>query len=97
MLLFAGDHAIVPVDAGVRRVAMRLGYGRPGKVLSVRSVRRVLGSLLRGDLGACRRAFVYLSHHASLTCTEREPHCRVCPLAPECPEALGALQRNRQS
>jgi endonuclease III len=97
MLLFAGDHAIVPVDAGVRRVALRLGYGQPGKVLSARGVRRVLGTLLRGDLDACRRAFVYLSHHASLTCTERDPHCRVCPLAPECPEALGALQRSRQS
>ena len=89
MLLFAGDHAFVPVDAGVRRVALRLGYGQPEKVLSVRGVRRVLGSLLRADLDACRRAFVYLSHHASLTCTEREPHCRVCPLAPECPWVLG--------
>jgi endonuclease III len=97
MLLFAGDHAIVPVDAGVRRVAMRLGYGRPGKVLSVRSVRRVLGSLLRGDLGACRRAFVYLSHHASLTCTERQPHCRVCPLAHKCVWALESAQRSRQA
>jgi endonuclease III len=88
MLLFAGDHAILPVDAGVRRVALRLGYGRPEQVRSARGVRMVLGSLLRGDLDACRRAFVYLSHHASLTCTEREPHCRVCPLAPECPWAL---------
>ena len=88
MLLFAGDHPILPVDAGVRRVALRLGYGQADQVRSARGVRRVLGSLLRGDLDACRRAFVYLSHHASLTCTEREPHCRVCPLAPECPWAL---------
>jgi endonuclease III len=96
MLLFAADHAIVPVDAGVRRVALRLGYGQPGKVLSARGVRRALDSLLRGDLDACRRAFVYLSHHASLTCTERDPHCHVCPLAPQCPEALADPQRSRQ-
>jgi A/G-specific adenine glycosylase len=87
MLLFAGGHALLPVDAGVRRVALRLGYGHP-KVLSARGVRRALGSLLGGDLDACRRAFVYLSHHAALTCTERDPHCSVCPLAAECPWAL---------
>jgi endonuclease III len=96
MLLFAGGHAVVPVDAGVRRVALRLGYGHP-KLLPARRVRRVLGSLLSGDLDACRRAFIYLSHHAALTCTEREPHCRICPLAPECPWSLESAQRSRQS
>ena len=88
MLLFAGGRAIVPVDARVQRVALRLGYGGTDKAPAGRSVRRALGSLLGGDVDACRRAFVYLSHHASLTCTERDPHCRVCPLAPECPWAL---------
>ena len=97
MLLFAGDQAIMPVDGGVRRVAQRLGYTHPGQDRSTRGVRQVLGSLLGGDLDACRRAFVYLSHHAALTCTERDPHCRVCPLAPDCPEALEAPQRSRQS
>jgi endonuclease III len=87
MLLFAGNHAIMPADAGVRRVTQRLGYADSGKAESARSVRRALGSLLGGDLDGCRSAYVYLSHHAALTCTEREPHCRVCPLAPECPEA----------
>ena len=29
MLLFAADHAILPVDARVNRVGRRLGYGEP--------------------------------------------------------------------
>jgi endonuclease III len=91
MLLFAGGRALVPVDARVERVALRLGYGGKDKGLAARSVRRALGSLLGGDVDACRRALVYLSHHASLTCTERDPHCRVCPLAPECPWTLDHL------
>jgi endonuclease III len=88
MLLFAGGRAVVPVDARVQRVAQRLGYGPATPAgPSFRVVRRALGSVLRDDVDACRRAFVYLSHHAALTCTERDPHCRVCPLAPECPSA----------
>jgi endonuclease III len=96
MLLFAGDHPIVPVDARVLRVAARLGYAGSEKP-PFRRTRLTLGALLGGEREAFRRAFIYLSHHGSLTCTDRDPHCRVCPLAPECPEALGALQRSRQS
>jgi endonuclease III len=87
MLLFAGNHPVTPADARVQRVVLRLGYAAPPPP-SARRVRRVIGSELRGDLDACRRAFVYLSHHASQTCTEREPHCRICPLAGECPWVL---------
>jgi endonuclease III len=84
MLLFAGDHPIVPADPRVLRVAARLGYVTVEKQ-AVRRARRQLGALLGADRDILRRAAVYLSHHAALTCTEREPHCRVCPLAPECP------------
>ena len=87
MLLFAGNHPVMPADARVQRVVLRLGYAAPPPA-PARRVRRAVASELRGDLDACRRAFVYLSHHASQTCTEREPHCRVCPLAGECPWAL---------
>ena len=84
MLLFAGGHPIMPADPRVLRVAARLGYvsiERP----AVRRARRQLGALLGADRDVLRRATVYLSHHGALTCTEREPHCRVCPLARECP------------
>jgi endonuclease III len=87
MLLFAGNHPVMPADARVQRVVLRLGYAAPPPA-SARRVRRAVAFELRGDLDACRRAFVYLSHHASQTCTEREPHCRVCPLVGECPWAL---------
>jgi endonuclease-3 len=94
MLLFAGNHPVVPADARVQRVVLRLGYEAPPPA---RRVRRAVASELRGDLDACRTAFVYLSHHAALTCTERDPHCRVCPLARDCPSALDTEQGRRQS
>jgi endonuclease III len=94
MLLFAGNHAVMPVDARVQRVVLRLGYAAPPHP---RHVRRTVASELASDLDAFRRAFVYLSHHASLTCTERDPHCRVCPVASECSWALEDVQRRPQS
>ena len=84
MLLFAGDHPILPADLRVRRVAARLGY-ISGDRQAARRARRQLGALLGTDRDVLRRAALYLSHHGALTCTEREPHCRVCPLAHECP------------
>jgi endonuclease III len=84
MLLFAGDHPIVPADPRVLRVAARLGYVSVERRAG-RRARRQLAALLGTDRDVLRRAAVYLSHHGALTCTEREPHCRVCPLARECP------------
>lgn len=84
MLLFGGDHPIVPADPRMFRVAARLGYVSVEK-RAVRRARRELGALLGHDREAFQRAAVYLTHHGSLTCTDREPHCRVCPLARECP------------
>jgi endonuclease III len=84
MLLFAGDHPILPADPRVLRVAARLGYISAARQ-AARRARRQLGALLGTDRDVLRRAALYLSHHGALTCTEREPHCRVCPLAHECP------------
>jgi len=28
---------------------------------------------------------VYLTHHAAVTCDDKEPHCHVCPLKSDCP------------
>lgn len=88
MLLFAADHPVLPVDAGVHRVARRLGYGEPGELFrkSARSVQLALERELPRNSEALRRAFLYLSHHGGATCTDADPHCTVCPLLSECPE-----------
>src|SRR6185436_1269072 len=77
MLLFAADHAILPIDARVGRVAPRLGYGEAladFKKLS-RSVQAAMAPELPADAASYRRAYLYLSHHGAATCTEADPHC----------------------
>jgi endonuclease-3 len=87
MLLFAADHAVLPVDSTVRRVATRLGYGpRDRKQLaSARTVRQAITADLTPTTDVFRRTFLYLSHHGAATCTETNPHCVICPLLVECP------------
>jgi endonuclease III len=88
MLLFAADHAVLPVDARVSRVARRLGYGAKQAAFSktARSVRDAVGAELLSTLDAYRRAYIYLDHHGAATCSEAHPHCAVCPLLMDCPE-----------
>jgi endonuclease III len=88
MLLFAADQMILPVDARVSRVGRRLGYGEaaPDFKKQSRSVQDALARELPASVDGYRHAFLYLSHHGGATCTEREPHCSVCPLLQECPE-----------
>ena len=88
MLLFAADHPILPVDARVSRVGLRLGYGAPGDDFrkTSRAVQSGLTRELPHTVDAFRRAFQYLSHHGAATCTETDPHCHVCPLVSDCPE-----------
>jgi endonuclease-3 len=88
MLLFAADHAVMPVDARVSRVARRLGFGEEHQdfAKTARSVRDALAAQLPSDLASYKRAFLYLSHHGAATCTETDPHCAVCPLRKDCPE-----------
>jgi endonuclease-3 len=88
MLLFAADHPVLPVDARVSRVAMRLGIGEahPQFSKTARSVRDAVSVQLPPEPGAYTRAFLYLSHHGAATCTEADPHCPVCPLLEDCPE-----------
>jgi endonuclease-3 len=73
MLLFAGDHLVMPMDTGVWRLIRRLGYDD------------VPGAELPDSLDAYKRASIYLSHHAAVTCDDKEPHCGVCPLKSDCP------------
>jgi endonuclease-3 len=88
MLLFAADHAVLPVDAKVCRVARRLGYGgqEPDFPKAARSIRQAVATRLPEDVNAYRRAYLYLAHHGTATCTEANPHCSVCPLRADCPE-----------
>jgi endonuclease III len=87
MLLFAGDRAVLPVDSRLNRVAHRLGYGDGNEdfAKAARAVRAALAPELPETPDAYRRAYLYLSHHGSVTCTEAHPHCTICPLVRECP------------
>ncbi|MCU1381745.1 MAG: DNA-3-methyladenine glycosylase [Acidobacteria bacterium] len=88
MLLFAAGQVILPVDARVSRVGRRLGYGKaaPDFRRQSRSVQDAMVGELTASADAYRHAFLYLSHHGGATCTERDPHCPVCPLLNDCPE-----------
>jgi endonuclease III len=85
MLLFTSNHWVFPVDLPVARVAERLGYSSSTGDLRrrARAVRQALRPELPADVDALRWTFLYLSHHGSATCVERDPHCSVCPL--DCP------------
>jgi endonuclease III len=90
MLLFAGGHAVWPRDAHVGRVCRRLEPSAAGGS----TVQRAVARALPPGTTALRRAFLYLSHHGVATCTEREPHCGVCPLLEECPAGPHFLRIN---
>ena len=94
MLLFAADHAILPVDARVSRVGRRLGYGEAATEFKkqARSVQDALARELPASADAYRQAFLYLSHHGGATCTEADPHCGVCPLLRDCPHGQKVVQ-----
>jgi endonuclease III len=88
MLLFAANHPVLPVDARVTRVAVRLGFclAAADFVKTARAVREAVARELTDGVDAYRRTFLYLSHHGAATCTEADPHCAVCPLLTDCPE-----------
>jgi endonuclease-3 len=96
MLLFAAEHAILPVDARVSRVGRRLGYGEQHSDFkkTSRSVQAAIAPELPLVVDVYRRAYVYLSHHGATTCTEADPHCNVCPLVDDCPEGRRRTARH---
>jgi len=88
MLLFAGDHAVLPVNAGVERTARRLGYGESGArdfKQSAKNVRDAVARELPATSAAYRAAYVYLAHHGVTICKQADPECPTCPLKKECP------------
>ena len=97
MLLLAADQRILPVDARVSRVGVRLGYAEAHEEFrkQSRSVQDALTRELPPSVDAFRRAFLYLSHHGAATCTEADPHCPVCPLLKDCPEGERRMATRR--
>ena len=95
MLLFAAGHPVLPVDASVSRVTRRLGYGEAHAQFAktARSIRAAAACELAPTAAVYRRAYLYLAHHGWATCTEAEPHCRVCPLLNDCAEGQQRLGR----
>ncbi|HEY2904958.1 MAG TPA: hypothetical protein VGJ29_03600 [Vicinamibacterales bacterium] len=94
MLLFAAEHAVLPVDSRVNRVAKRLGYGEAQTdfAKAARSIRAAFAAELPATVVAYRRAYLYLSHHGAATCTETNPRCPICPLVRDCPSAQQPLR-----
>ena len=86
LLLFASPHALIPVDAAVTRLAVRLGIVDESENVTrlARTVRRAFGRELPLDPAARRQAALYLAHHAQSTCVEVSPHCGICPIAAAC-------------
>jgi endonuclease-3 len=95
MLLFAADHAVLPIDARVNRVGRRLGYGNGSEDFrqSAKSLQRDMSAGLSPGVSEFRRAYLYLSHHGASTCTDADPHCTVCPLLSDCPEGKKRVPR----
>lgn len=88
ILLFAGDHPVLPVNAGVERTARRLGYGEgPARDFrqSAKNVRDAVARELPAASAAYRAAYVYLAHHGVTMCRQADPDCPICPLKKECP------------
>jgi endonuclease III len=87
LLLAAGRHPVLPRDRGLGRIAIRLGVVPPAAAdapgAQMRAVRAVAAMLPR-DAPLLEMAMLYLSHHANVTCTAADPHCRICPLADTC-------------
>jgi endonuclease III len=87
MLLFAGDHPVLPVNAAVERTARRLGYGQGGRDFkqSAKSVREAIARELPSTSTAYRTVYVYLAHHGTTICKQADPECPICPVKAECP------------
>lgn len=99
LLLFATTHALVPVDQGICRLAVRLGIVSqwPNLRRLSREVRRALDARLPAELPVRRQAVLYLAHHAQSTCIEGEPHCGICPLVRNCDEGRRRTAEGRRA
>jgi endonuclease III len=88
LLLFASPHALVPVDEGLSRFAVRFGLAAADANFRklTRTVRRRVSALLSPEIDQRRLAVLYLTHHTQSTCVSVQPHCAICPVRSECAE-----------
>lgn len=87
MLLAVGHHPVLPRHAGIGRIALRLGVVASipcEAALEQSHAARAVAATVTRDARFLKAAVLYLAHHATVTCTLTEPHCRVCPLAVDC-------------
>jgi endonuclease-3 len=86
MLLFVTGYPVIPVDATLARVALRLGYGTANASIrrQVHSIKCALSAAIPLELEPRRRIVAILEHHGQSTCAEFDPHCHVCPLVDHC-------------
>jgi len=95
MLLFGGQHCVMPIDRDVARLALRLsGSGAWDRQTPprLRPLRRMLEAGLPREEPAFRHAALYLRHHAVQTCAD-DPHCSVCPVGEGCPSRHDGAHR----
>ena len=86
-LLWAGGHAVAPVDDALARVLTRLHGLAAGPTARMRrAARRRLLADCHGQRETLAVAVVVLGHHATHACGDM-PHCTVCPLALDCRHA----------
>jgi len=88
LLLFGGNHPVMPVDRDTVRLCVRLGTadGTGSPTAVARRIRQEIQRALPADPSVFKRTALYLGHHSVQTCTE-DPHCVVCPLRQQCPSA----------
>jgi endonuclease III len=86
LLLFAGDHPILPLDPRICRVGWRLGWGEASEQTRLwqRKTRQALSRSAGDDVATLRRAATRLAHHAAAACSETAPRCGICPLGGRC-------------
>jgi endonuclease III len=87
--LFTGARAVLALDANAMRVLARLGYAAPGRSYSAsyRLAQAAATVRLPADVPALQRASLLLRRHGQVTCRRKDPGCRDCPIAGDCPSA----------
>lgn len=87
--LFTGARAVLALDANALRVLARLGYAEPQRSYSAsyRLAQAAATAKLPATVPGMQRASLLLRRHGQLICHRKDPGCRHCPIASDCPSA----------
>ena len=87
--LFTGARPVLALDANALRVLTRLGYAEPQRSYSAsyRLAQAAATAGLPATVPVMQRASLLLRRHGQLTCHRKDPDCRGCPIAGDCPSA----------